>query len=134
MFFLPAVIADARTGEDSRMAEILNRVPPGFLERYRAKTAEDVVFLPLARGFLKLEYGKYDASPAIGPRLELRLFKGERGDIATLIGENAVSGLQWSNGGVFWGHTYDEDGPAPQRRTVSLGDWIDECLARMVNP
>ncbi len=132
------------------MAEILNRVPPGFLERYRAKTAENVVFLPLARGFLKLEYGKYDepdalavvsfvaknseASPAIGPRLELRLFKGGREDIATLIGENAVSGLQWSNGGVFWGHTYDEDGPAPQRRTVSLGDWIDECLARMVNP
>lgn len=37
--------------------------------------------------------------------------------------------------GLFWGHTLDEDpGAAPPERTVTLEEWVDECVALMANP
>jgi hypothetical protein len=48
--------------------------------------------------------------------------------------ENGVSGLQWSAGRVFWGHTHDDDSPPSAGKRISIDDWIDECIGIMINP
>jgi hypothetical protein len=132
------------------VAKQRNQVEKGFLQTYRRGRAREVRYLPLSRGFLKLEYASReeqgmlflvsfvldedDRAMAVGPRLELRLDDTEEGGAATLIEENAVSGLQWSNGAVLWGHTYEDDGPPEKGRAVSLGTWIDDCIETMINP
>jgi hypothetical protein len=128
-----------------------NEIGAGFLYRYGRGEKNSVVYLPLRLGFLKLEYGRFDKAEdlaivsfvhnklkdaiAVGRRLELRLFPGGRGDKLTFMAENAVSGLQWAHGQVFGGNTYDDDSGGPSRgRKVSLDDWVDECIALMINP
>jgi hypothetical protein len=127
-----------------------NVIPKGFLETYRFSKKDEVKYLELATGFLKLEYGLYDdpgvlclvsfvldksdEAMAIGPRLEMNLNEFRTGEQATFITEFGVSGLQWSGGEVIWGHTFDDDlAPEPGRK-ISLDDWIDECIDAMINP
>ncbi len=127
-----------------------NIIPKGFLKTYRAGKKHDVTYLPLELGFLKLEYGLYedpellglvsfvldraDDAIAIGSRLEMNLSIDEQSDEVTYISENGVSGLQWSDGEVIWGHTYDDDSAPSPGRKVSLGQWVDEMIDVMVNP
>jgi hypothetical protein len=58
----------------------------------------------------------------------------EEGPVVTFITENGVSGLQWSGGDVFWGHTYEDDGPPARGRKEDLGEWVDRCIDIMINP
>ena len=45
-----------------------------------------------------------------------------------------MSGLQWANNGVYWGHTFEDDGGPVTVKKISLIDWIDECIEKMINP
>jgi len=127
-----------------------NKIEKGFLKKYRKRKGGEVVHLPLEFGFLKLEYGLYDEpgvlslvsfvledkddAIAIGPRLETMLGGSDEDTQVTYISDNGVSGLQWSNGEVVWGHTYDDDsGPSPGTK-VGLDEWIDEMVDAMINP
>lgn len=108
------------------------------------------MYIALDTGFLRLEYdpdgeppllfrvafvaGKSRFSPAIGNLLELSLDPGGDGDTVTFIAEEGVSGVQWSGGRAFWGHTYDDDSPAGDGEEIGLGAWIDRCIDRMINP
>ncbi len=132
------------------MGKPINSMVPGFLARYREKKTEDIIYLPLNAGFLRLEYGRYDdpralaivsfvwhatrEAAAVGPRLEMRLIPGDRGNIVTFIGENAVAGRQWRRGRVIRGHTYEDDSPGGAGNPVSLDEWVDTCVDRMINP
>jgi hypothetical protein len=127
-----------------------NKIPKGFLKKHRTGVKGAVRYLPLDSGFLKLEYDEdmdhgmlylvsfvldrdKDAM-AVGCRLEMTLFDDDEGDVVTYIAESGVSGLQWAHGGVYWGHTYDDDtGPVPVRR-IGLDEWVDECIDKMINP
>jgi hypothetical protein len=127
-----------------------NIIAKGFLETYRTGEKSEVKHLKLHTGFLKLEYGLYDNPEllclvsfvldrsedaiAIGMRLEMNLQADHRGDEVTYISENGVSGLQWSDGEVIWGHTYDDDSAPGPVKKISLDDWIDECIDAMINP
>ncbi|MBN1898627.1 MAG: hypothetical protein JW827_07600 [Spirochaetes bacterium] len=127
-----------------------NEMPEGFLQKYRNGKRKEVKYIPLKLGFLKLEYDvcdnpgilslvsfvleDNDEAMAVGPRLEMNLTPDATGDVVTFITENGVSGLQWSNGRVFWGHTYDDDSPPSEGKTISLEEWIDECVDKMINP
>jgi len=127
-----------------------NKIPKGFLKAYRTEEKHDVTYLPLDLGFLKLEYSLYDDPDllglvsfvldksedaiAIGSRLEMNLSPDGQSDEITYISENGVSGLQWSNGEVIWGHTYDDDSAPTPGRKVSLGQWVDEMIDVMINP
>jgi hypothetical protein len=42
-----------------------------------------------------------------------------------------LGGLQWSAGRVTYGTVYDDDGPPPRGKRVSLARWIDDCVAQM---
>jgi len=125
-----------------------NTVQKGFLKKYRRSKGSETVFLPLEKGYLRLEYGLYDNpgwlslvsyvltnkknAPALGKRLELVLDE-EGQNIVTFIAEMGVSGTQWSNGHVIWGHTYDDDSPPSPGRKISLDDWVDECINIMIS-
>lgn len=127
-----------------------NVIQKGFLGTCRRGEKHGVIYLPLALGFLKLEYGLYGTpetlclvsfvldkskdAVAIGSRLEMSLQGDRRGEEVTYISENGVSGLQWSGGEVLWGHTYDDDSAPSPGRKISLDDWIDECVDKMINP
>src|SRR3569832_1363682 len=86
-----------------------NEVPAGFLERYRNGGPQERVFLPLANGFLRLEYvddpgilciasfvpGRDDDWMAIGARLEFTLEREPSAeDEGTFMEYIGVSGLQ----------------------------------------
>ncbi len=128
-----------------------NCIPEGFLKKYRhGPDTEKPLYLPLKTGFLKLEYGLYDnpgilslvsfvrkdrgTSPAVGPRLEMILTESGQGDQVTFITENGVSGLQWENGKVIWGHTYDDDSGPTKGKKTALNEWVDEMIDDMINP
>lgn len=128
-----------------------NSVPPGFLDAHRhGGNGEDVVYLALETGFLRLEYdpdgahpllfrvafvaAKSKFSPAIGNLLELSLDPEGHDDTVTFIAEEGVSGVQWSGGRACWGHTYDDDSPAGEGEEIGLGAWIDRCIDEMINP
>ena len=126
-----------------------NTIKKNFLKEYLKGNAKEVRYLPLNRGFLKLEYGLYDnpgilslvsfvlikdkSAFAVGPRLEMMLQTDICDDKVTFIRENGVSGRQWYHGHVFWGHTYDDSNPS-EYKTINLDDWVDECICIMINP
>lgn len=126
-----------------------NTYPKGFLKKYRKGRSDEVLFLELKKGFLKLEYGLYENpgllslvsyvhsqrkdAMAIGNRLEICLDEDDTSAQVTFIAEMGVSGTQWSNGEVIWGHTYDDDSPPSPGRKISLDDWIDECINIMIS-
>jgi hypothetical protein len=126
-----------------------NTFSKGFLKKYCKGTSCEVLFLPLQNGFLKLEYGLYEEpgllclvsyvhskrkdAMAIGNRLEICLDNDDACSKVTFIAEMGVSGTQWSNGEVIWGHTYDDDSPPSPGRKISLDDWIDECINIMIS-
>jgi len=128
--------------------KIKNSIPKGFLKKYRYGKANEILFLTLQKGFLRLEYGLYDDPEilclvsyvnskkkdalSIGNRLELNLGDGNYDEV-TFIAEMGVSGLQWSNGEVIWGHTYDDDSSPSPGRKVDLDTWIDECIESMIS-
>lgn len=124
-------------------------MPSGFLSRHRSGAPEACEFVSLVRGFLRLERDErgllslvsfvLDDSAnarAIGPRLEMGLSEDGGDDEVTCIAENAISGSQWRGGSAAWGHTLEDDGDGgtSEARAVPLEAWMDECLARMVNP
>ena len=132
------------------MKKAANTNEKGFLSRYRVSKPKEVRFIPLATGYLRLEYGlgedqtalslvsfvvkESKTALAVGERLEFDWdANGGKGQ-ATFIAENAVSGLQWSGGRVLWGHTYDDDSPPSSGRKIRLEEWVDECVAKMINP
>jgi hypothetical protein len=131
------------------MKPIKNSMKGNFLKNYHKGRAHEETYIPLKTGFLKLEYGLNDSSGmlslvsfvledndkamAVGRRLELLLSEDETGEVATFISENGISGLQWSGGRVFWGHTYDDDSPPSDGKSISLDNWIDECIGIMIN-
>jgi hypothetical protein len=136
--------------DPNREMAIKNKIARGFLGKYRREEKREVVYLPLELGFLKLEYGLFDEpgilslvsfvlenrddAIAIGSRLEMSLADSDEDTQVTYISENGVSGLQWSDGEVIWGHTYDDDsGPSPDRK-VGLAEWVDEMIEAMINP
>jgi hypothetical protein len=43
-----------------------NKIPKGFLKTYRIGDKPAIIYLPLAFGFLKLEYGLYDEPEILG--------------------------------------------------------------------
>lgn len=125
-------------------------MPKGFLRTYRKGAKGAVRYLSLDFGFLKLEYDE-DTDPgrlylvsfvldqdidamAVGCRLEMILSDDDEGSIVTYIAENGVAGLQWAHGGVYWGHTYDDDTGPGTIRKISLDKWVDECIDTMINP
>lgn len=132
------------------MKDIKNRMAAGFLKKYRKGKGNEVKYIPLKLGFLKLEYGLYDdpgtlglvsfvldrddEAIAVGSRLEMSLPEDGTGEEVTYISENGVSGLQWSNGEVIWGHTYDDDSPPSPGKKIGLDQWIDEMIGNMINP
>ncbi|WP_455381547.1 hypothetical protein [Salinispira pacifica] len=131
------------------MTDKVNRIEPGFLGRYRKGKPHATVYLEIAGGFLRLRYGLNDApdtlstvsfvfeptpdAPSAGPELIFRL-PAAGDERVTLIAPNAVSGRQWANGAVFWGHTFDDDQSPSGGRAVSLDGWVDDCLQEMIHP
>jgi hypothetical protein len=127
-----------------------NSVEKDFLKTYQKGKKKSVVYLPLALGFLKLEYGLFeepdklclvsfvldrdDEAIAVGSRLEMSLADDLKESEVTYISENGVSGLQWSGGGVIWGHTYDDDSAPTKTEKIPLGNWVDKMIADMINP
>lgn len=127
-----------------------NKIARGFLKKYRVDKKREVVHLPLESGFLKLEYGLYDnpgilslvsfvlddsdEAIAVGSRLEMSLAGSGADTQVTYISENGVSGLQWSDGAVIWGHTYDDDSEPGPGKKIGLEEWVDEMIEAMINP
>jgi hypothetical protein len=121
-----------------------NHPPKGLYARRKKGKPESTVHLKLALGFLRLSYDEEgvlsliafvlerdERAREIGPRLELN------GDTVTFIEENGVSGLQWKDGAVIWGHTFEDSLPSPVRDDappMSLGEWIDDRARVMTNP
>ncbi len=115
-----------------------NSVNKGFLKEYRNGKPNEIKYIPLSFGFIKLRYGysddpknlsaasfvldKNEYSPALGMTLEFSLNENGLNDTATYIPENGISGFQWSNGEVFRGHTYDDDTAPSNGRIISLED------------
>jgi len=62
------------------------------------------------------------------------LQSGTKNGEVTSIKENAISGLQWSDGRVDWGHTFDDDSSPAKGMKCGFDGWIDECLSKMINP
>jgi hypothetical protein len=132
------------------MKSILNAVDKNFLEKNHEGKEMEIIYYPLNLGFLKLEYGLFDNpgilslvsfvlddiedAIAVGPRLEMCLSQDDAESVVTFITENGVSGLQWLDGEVTWGHTYDDDSSASDGKKIGLGEWIDECIDKMINP
>lgn len=128
----------------------VNSIPSGFLKKYRTGESEGASYIPLAAGFLRLEYvssgediilsrvsfvsDKSLYTPVIGNVLECSLSPHRAGEVVTLIGEMSVSGLQWVDGTVQWGHTYGDDLSAAEARKIDLDSWVDECIDGMINP
>lgn len=123
-----------------------NSIEKGFLRTYRQST-ENILFVPLDTGFLKLEYGahtqnllskisfvaqKSKNAKTIGNYIDLNL-GGDAGEQGTYMEEESVSGVQWSNGHSGWGHTY-QNGTPSESREISLEDWVDEMIDNMINP
>lgn len=120
---------------------------PGFLARHRRGAPGTIEYLRVGRGFLRLAREEDDGwlerielvreatedALAVGEILELELSDGTWPDRATLIALNAISGLQWEDGEVRWGHTLDEDAPpsSPAER-VTLDAWVDRCVGQML--
>jgi hypothetical protein len=125
---------------------MINSVPKGFLKKYRKGKDNDISYLPLTIGYLRLEYtsdllsivsfvrDKSPYSKAIGERLECDLNLDGNGEVVTYISEMGMSGLQWSEGQVLWGHTFDDDSSPSKGEKINLDAWIDNCLQEMVNP
>ncbi len=131
---------------------IINRVPSGFLNKYRTGNDESAVYIDLESGFLRLEYAengdhfilsrvsfvmsKSLYSSAIGNVLECDLSPDNdcEDDVVTFIGETGVSGLQWARGEEHWGHTYDDETDRSAGKKIDLNVWFDECIAKMINP
>jgi len=127
-----------------------NKILKGFLKTYRKGKPGEVKYIPLRLGFLKLEYGLYDEPEvlslvsfvlndndeaiAIGLRLEMMLGEVEGSGEVTYISENGVSGFQWSDGYVIWGHTFNDDSSPERGKKIGLDQWIDDCIAEMINP
>ncbi|MBN1411827.1 MAG: hypothetical protein JW969_13345 [Spirochaetales bacterium] len=130
---------------------IQNSFPKGFLKKYNFSDKKEIKFIQLSTGFLKLDYhtdndiaflgivsfvlkDKED-SFALGNRLKFIFSSiGNSYETVTFISENGVSGTQWHNGKVIWGHTYDDDSQPSKGCEISLDDWIDECIDIMINP
>jgi len=127
--------------------ELKNSVPLGFIEKYRIGNGDDLVFIPLASGFLRLEYLIEDDIPLlnkvafvataskhssiIGRLLELSL--GRNSETATYMDEQGLSGIQWTGGSTSWGHVFDGDCYS-EREKIELDEWIDRCIEKMINP
>jgi len=120
-----------------------NRLPKGFIEKYRIGKGNELVFIALRAGFLRIEYlvdddqslinkvafiaTKSEHSSIIGKWLELGLGS------YTYMDEQGLSGNQWSEGDVSWDNVYDS-GPTTKIEKISLSKWIDRCLKEMINP
>jgi hypothetical protein len=126
-----------------------NNFPTGFLAKYRTAQGERQ-YVKLDFGHLRLEYdieetpsllylvsfvvSEDNEARAIGRRLELNLDPDGIMETVTCMTEMGVSGLQWSDGHVYWGHTYEDDGPPDPGKEIELGEWVDECIHKMINP
>lgn len=128
-----------------------NTIPKGFLKQYRYGDGEEFGYIILAAGFLRLEYDteaprpllsrvSFVAAPnpfsnAIEEQLECNLSFDGADDEITFIKETGVSGTQWCDGQVRWGHTYDDENDTlPEGRKIALDEWVDECIEKMINP
>jgi hypothetical protein len=117
-----------------------NRPPAKLYESHKKGKPRTRVHAPLALGFLRFVYDEDgdltliafvleddQRARAVGPRLELN------NGIVTFIEENGVSGLQWRQGTVSWGHTYEDSVPSKVRQ-VGLDEWVDDRVQAMSNP
>jgi len=128
-----------------------NNIPKGFLKKYRNGKGEEVRYIKLSVGYLRLEYDTEQSqsllsivsfvacpsmfSNAIEEQLELNLSINSTFDEVTFISEMGVSGSQWSDGQVRWGHTYDDDDATiAEGKKIALDLWIDKCIEMMINP
>ena len=125
-------------------------IPRNFLAAYRVGKSGEIRWIPLTRGYLRLEYGVYyekdllgrvsfvfdrgKDAPAVGRKLELMLHHGGLREKAVFIAENAISGLQWAAGRVSGGTTLEIDPGSDDSaaRRISLDEWVDECLRIMI--
>lgn len=128
----------------------VNSFPPGFIEKYRKGSCDSVEYISLDTGFLRIEYAgeegdsllsrvsftaaKSKHSPAIGEVLEFSLSPDGADDVVTFIGDMNISGIQWANGEVQWGHTYEDETYPSDGKKIDLSTWIDECIVKMINP
>ena len=126
-----------------------NKIIPTLLAIAFIVIAWQVIALSI--GFLRLEYDIEEAQPllsrvsfvtapnifsnAIEELLEFNLSPDNAYDEVTFITEMGVSGTQWSDGQVRWGHTYDDDDATPQEgKKIELDLWVDQCIEIMINP
>jgi hypothetical protein len=121
-----------------------NTIPKGFLEEHEHGEAGKREYVALKEGFLRLSYGKTGrlskisfgmekSGPNIGAALEFGSENGE-GTI-TLIEEMGSSGLQWQDGKVTWGSTFEGvEGDPSKAQVIGKSEWVDEILQEMINP
>ena len=121
-----------------------NTIEKGFLATYRQ--GDGTKFIQLNTGFLRLSYDnkgllekaafvltKSKGARVVGSQLELSLAIDGLNEDVTYIAPEGVSGLQWSNGKVEWGTTYEYDGSPSNGRTIPLDAWVDERVSKMIN-
>lgn len=116
----------------------------GFLKQFKEGPKGEVVYASLKEGFLMLSYEdngriyqaafvKQRGADAGGdqPQLYFVWIK----NFVTFKSENSMGGRKWSGGGVSSGTTLetDDDGPVTSEKTVTLDDWVDECVEEMSN-
>lgn len=64
---------------------------------------------------------------------QLQLYFVWVNDFVTFKTENSLGGRKWSGGGVYRGTTLETDdgGPVSPEKTITLEDWVDECVEDM---
>ena len=96
--------------------------------------------MPRGAGFLRL---RYDADGQLarvafvprrgGKATGFQLYFDWLNETVTFKIPSSLAGWQWAAGHVLVGTVYDCDDDDPWRgaRKISLGKWLDECVAKM---
>jgi len=96
-----------------------------------------ILFRRLGGGYLRLKYDvagdleEVTWSPQRKKSDGLTLYFDLVNRTVTCKTPLGLSGAMWTDGGVFVGTVYD--GSGGKRRRIAIGDWIDECVERMMS-
>ena len=114
----------------------------GFLKKFKNGPNGEVVYAPHKDGFLRLLYEDdgciYQCAfvkehGAVPSKNQPQLYFVWVNNFVTFKSENSMGGRQWNGGSVYSGTTLepDDDAPIPAEQTLTLDEWVDECIDEM---
>lgn len=119
-----------------------------FLNNYRINKTEEVFYFSLEKGFLQLKYEdnilwkvafvteKDDDAKTFGNELLLTIkdVPDAYDDHVVFMEDMGQSGVEWRDGVVRWGHTYEDEGGTEKGEKIELDVWIEKCVTEIIDP